>query len=125
MNRLLTALLLLICALAMASQTTQAQHMTAKYDQQTLLKNWALSICLAQVAKDERTADDAGLTASAYLEYGKQGLEAYAEIRKLVNKYKDLHYDGSVKGEYNTMKCIDLFHSKELNLLTSRLVKKG
>jgi Type VI secretion system (T6SS), amidase immunity protein len=99
--------------------------MTAKYDQQTLLKNWALSVCLAQVAKDARTAEDAGLTASAYLEYGKLGLEAYDEIRKLVYQYKSLQYDGSVKGEYNTMKCIDLFHSKDLARLTARLLKKG
>lgn len=104
---------------------TEAQHMTAKYDQKTLLKNWTLSVCLAQVAQDDRTADDAGITASAYMEFGHQGLEAYDELRKLVTKYKNLKYGGSVTSEYNTMKCIDLFHSKELDRLASKLVKKG
>ncbi|MEN9867646.1 MAG: hypothetical protein RL748_3236, partial [Pseudomonadota bacterium] len=87
------------------SALVYAQPQTARYDQKTLLKNWTLSICLAQTAKDERTAEDAGITASAYLEFGQQDLDAYAELRKLVTKYKNLKYDGSVKSEYNTMKC--------------------
>ena len=111
--------------LILAQAPIHAQHMTAKYDQKTLLKNWALSVCLAQVAKDEKTAEDAGITASAYLEFGHQGIEAYEELRKLVSKFKNLKYDGSVKSEYNTMKCIDLFHSKDLDQLTSKLVRKS
>lgn len=98
-----------------------AQPMTAKYDQKTLLKNWALSVCLAQVAQDPKTAEDAGVSASGYMEFGKQGIEAYDDLRKLVNKYKNLQYDGSVKSQYNTMKCIDLFHSKELDKLATKL----
>jgi hypothetical protein len=111
--------------IAIAAQQVRAQPMTANYDQKTLLKNWTLSVCLAQIAQDVRTAEDAGLTASAYLEYGHQGVEAYDELRKLVGKYKNLKYGGSVKAEYNTMKCIDLFHSKELERLTARLASKG
>ncbi len=98
-----------------------AQHMTARYDQKTLLKNWTLAICLAQVAQDPKTAEDASVTASAYMEFGKQGIEAYQELRKIVNKYKNMHYEGSVKSDFNTMKCIDLFHSKELDRLSSKL----
>lgn len=116
---------LLIFALAIAVQgSAAAQHMTTKYDQKTLLKNWALSVCLAQVAQDPKTAEDAGITASAYMEFGKQGVEAYEALRKLVHKYKNLQYDGSVKSPYNTMKCIDLFHSKELNRLTQQLISQ-
>ena len=114
----------LIFALIFAQAHANAQHMTAKYDQKTLLKNWALSRCFAQIAKDDKTAEDAGITASAYLEFGHQGIEAYDELRALVAKYKNLKYDGSVKSEYNTMKCIDLFHSKELDRLTTKLVRR-
>ncbi len=114
-----------LITLTLAQAPIHAQHMTAKYDQKTFLKNWALSVCLAQVAKDEKTAEDAGITASAYLEFGHQGIEAYEELRKLVSKFKNLKYEGSVKSEYNTMKCIDLFHSKDLDQLTSRLVRKS
>jgi hypothetical protein len=95
------------------------------YSQRILLKNWALSVCFAQIAKDDGTAEDAGLTASAYVEFAHQGEEAYDQLRKLVDKYKNLEYAGSVKSNYNTMKCIDLFHSKELDRLVTKLVRQG
>ncbi|WP_082485892.1 MULTISPECIES: T6SS amidase immunity protein Tai4 family protein [unclassified Acidovorax] len=97
---------------------------TSQYSQKTLLKNWALSICLAQVAQDERTAQDAASTAGAYLEFGHQDLVVYEQIRALVAKYVALQYGGSVPSEFKTMKCIDLFHSKELDQLTARATVK-
>lgn len=114
--------MLLGTLVVVAATTVQAQPLpqTSKYTQKTLLKNWALSICLAQVAQDERTAKDAGSTAGAYLEFGKQDLAVYDELRALVAKYVDLKYGGSVQSEFNTMKCIDLFHSKELDRLTTK-----
>lgn len=119
-----TTILLWILA-GVAATTVQAQTLpqTSRYSQKTLLKNWALSICLAQVAQDERTAKDAGSTAGAYLEFGKQDLAVYDDLRALVAKYVALKYGGSVSSEFNTMKCIDLFHSKELDQVTSKAVK--
>ncbi len=104
----------------------QAQHLpqTRHYDQKTLLKNFALSICFAQIAQDERTAKDAGSTASAYLEFGRQDLAVYEQIRALVARYLSYPYGGSVPSEFNTMKCIDLFHSKELDRLTTQAVRR-
>lgn len=118
--------MLLGTLVVVAATTVQAQPLpqTSKYTQKTLLKNWALSICLAQAAQDERTAKDAGSTAGAYLEFGKQDLAVYDELRALVAKYVDLKYGGSVQSEFNTMKCIDLFHSKELDRLTTKATAK-
>lgn len=99
------------------------QSMTDKFSQKTLLKNWALSVCLARVSKDESTRDDANATASAYLEFGRQPIEAYDALRELVERYANRKYGGSIQSEFNTMKCIDLFHSKELGNLTSKLSK--
>ncbi|MEI7870423.1 MAG: T6SS amidase immunity protein Tai4 family protein [Candidatus Methylumidiphilus sp.] len=98
-----------------------SQSMTEKYSQKTLLKNWALSVCLAKVSKDTSTREDANSTASAYLEFGRQPIEAYDALRKLVEQYANRKYGSSIKSELNTMKCIDLFHSKELEKLTSKL----
>ncbi|MFT4171044.1 MAG: T6SS amidase immunity protein Tai4 family protein [Rhodocyclaceae bacterium] len=97
-----------------------------EYSQKTLLKNWALSVCLAGVAKDEWHREDANASASAYLEFGRQPIEAYEELRDLASKYEARIYShsSSVKSELNTMKCIDLFHSKELNALATQWVKK-
>ncbi len=96
-----------------------------RYSQETLLKNWALSVCLGIVNKDQRDKDDAGETASAYLEFGRQPLEAYGEIRELVKTYAARNYGGSIESEFNTMKCIDLFHSGQLDRLVGKWVTSG
>lgn len=96
---------------------------TAKYSQRTLLKNWALSVCLAKVANDEQTKADANATAGAYLEFGRQPIKAYEAIHRLVDQYAARKYAGSIASEFNTMKCIDLFQSRELNRIVVRLTK--
>lgn len=103
--------------------TGSSGPMTATYSQKMLLKNWALSVCLAQVARDAGDKDDANATAGAYLEFGHQPVEAYDQIRDLAQQYAARTYAGSVKGEFNTMKCIDLFNSKELDRLAGKLAK--
>ncbi len=100
-----------------------SQPDTSRACQKNLLKNWALSICFARIAIDERTKKDAGVTARAYLENSQQGVEDFEKIGKLVDKYIAMKYDGSDKSNYNTMKCIELFHSKELDRLTNSFVK--
>lgn len=94
---------------------------TETYSQATLLKNWALSVCLATVAKDAAEREDANATASAYLEFGHQPIEAYDKLRALAERYANKKYGGSIQADFNTMKCIDLFHSKELNDLAGKL----
>lgn len=101
-----------------------SEPVTQKYSQKALLKNWAMSVCLAQVAKDAGARADANATAGAYLEFGHQPVEAYDQLRVLVDEYAGRKYAGSVESEYNTMKCIDLFNSKKLDVLVTRLVKK-
>lgn len=97
--------------------------MTASYSQKDLLRNWALSTCLAIVATDPALRADANATASAYMEFGHQAPEAYAALRELAENYAARRYSGSVEGRFDTMKCIDLFHSRELNSLATGLAK--
>jgi hypothetical protein len=97
---------------------------TESYSQPALLKNWALSVCLATVAKDAADRQDANATASAYLEFGHQPIEAYDKLRALAEQYASKKYGGSIQSDFNTMKCIDLFHSKELNDLAGKLSRR-
>jgi hypothetical protein len=117
------ALLSGVATLAAAGQPASGQPITATYSQRDLLKNWAFSACLAAVSKDAGTKADANATAGAYLEFGQQGIEAYDELRKLVETYAARRYAGSTGAEYNTMKCIDLLHSAELDTLAARLAR--
>lgn len=109
--------------LVFAGQVLAQPSEAATYSQKALLKNWALSRCLAHVYSDARTKADADATASAYLESGRQPLEAYSALSELVNKYANRQYAGSIKSEFNTMKCIDLFQSQELDKLAGKLSK--
>jgi hypothetical protein len=119
----------LLCAAAQPVQAEKSapimKYPIESYSQKTLLKNWALSACLAQISKDDGAREDANATASAYLEFGRQRIEEYDQLMSLVEKYVNKNYAGSIKSDFNTMKCIDLFHSKELNDLANRFSKKN
>lgn len=110
---------------AQAPAGKPAAAATASYSQKTLLKNWAVSVCLAKVAKTTEAKEDANATASAYMEFGKQPVEAYEPLRELADTYSKRVYGGAVQSEFNTMKCIDLMHSKELETLAARLAKQS
>ncbi len=87
---------------------------TARYSEQILLKNWALSRCIGQAFANEQTRQDAYNSASGYLEYGHAPIEAYDDIGKLITIFLAKKYGGSIPGTFHTMECIDLFHSKAL-----------
>lgn len=108
---------------ALSWQTSAHESEITKYSQKTLLKNWALSRCLSQAYPDGPSKEDASATASAYLEFGKQPIEVYEELSTIVDKFARRTYGGSVKSDFNTMKCIDLFHSQELDRLASKYSK--
>ena len=72
---------------ALGRQTPAHESQTGQYSQKTPIKNWALSRCLAEVYKDGSAKDDANATAGAYLEFGRQPIEAYDELNKVVDEY--------------------------------------
>jgi len=123
----LASLSLLAAPAAFAQPATAATpSMTATYSQQTLLKNWALSVCLAHVADVAgaiAVRDDANATASAYLEFGRQPLADYEALAALARRYAQRRYSGSIDAQFNTMKCIDLFHSAELERFVRAAVR--
>lgn len=118
MNRALAAVGLVMFGLAQYAHAQESE--ASRYSQKTLLKNWALSRCLGQVYADGKATADANASASAYLELGRQPLEAYDALNVLVGKYATRKYAGSVPSDFDTMKCIDLFHSKELDELAGK-----
>jgi len=75
------------------------------------------------ITKDQATKADASSTASAYLEFGHQQMQVYQALRKLVDEFAAKTYSGSIPSEFNTMKCIDLYHSKELDRPVTQLLK--
>lgn len=120
MNAVISVTLALVVALA---GTAQAQDEVRGYSQETLLKNWALSRCLGQVYEEAGARQDANASASAYLEFGHQPIEAYEALSVVVAEYANRDYAGSVEARFGTMKCVDLLHSKKLDELARELAK--
>ncbi|MCL2714021.1 MAG: type VI secretion system amidase immunity protein Tai4 [Alphaproteobacteria bacterium] len=123
MKRLLIAFLLGAC-LSTPGVAEDAVPPTSRFSQTELLKNWALTVCLGSVVRDDADKRDAGVSATAYFQFSHVAVENFAELRKLALQYAGRKYSGSVPGDYNIMKCIDLFHSKELDGMARRLVRK-
>lgn len=88
------------------------------------LKNWALSYCIASTLEPGPAKQDALNTAGAYLEAGNQPIEAYEKATQLIKLYLAKNYTGVTSGAFNTMKCIDLYESAELDMLARDFTKK-
>ena len=88
-----------------------------------ILKKWTLSRCLSQAAANTPAGDDAAKTASAYLEMGHAMIEVYEKLDAMAKEYLTRTYTGSVKSPYDTMKCIDLFESPELDRIARDVAK--
>lgn len=95
---------------------------TTSLSQKEILKNWTLSVCLAEISKSEANRADANAAASAYMEAGRQPIEKYAPLRELVKEFTSKNYSGSIKSDFDTMKCIDLFNSKTLYSTVRRII---
>jgi hypothetical protein len=88
------------------------------------LKNFALSACIADGYKSEEVLKDSKAAAGGYLELGSLPHEAYEEAALLGRKFLAEEYQ-SISGEKLTlMKCIDFFHSRELEQIAKKYNKK-
>jgi hypothetical protein len=100
------------------------------YSERDLLKNWVLSICLANISRDgSETRHDAARSAWGYFEFSNISLEERDElvplIMKVIAEKNSRLNDGDAElSELNTMKCIDLFHSARLDGIVARMLKE-
>jgi hypothetical protein len=119
--KLLVALALLAAPSSVDAKDTDVR---VEYSAVQYLKNFALSVCISDGYKSEEVVKDSSDAAGGYLEFGGFPMEAYEEAEALGKKYLAREYK-SIHGEKLTlMKCIDLFHSKELDQLARKYNKK-
>jgi hypothetical protein len=104
---------LLGCAIALGCAT---QGPPRPYSQEQLLRNWALSHCLSLSGSD-RSASDAARAAEEYRAMGSAGREVYERIDELAQTYLERGYAGARRDDLDTMKCIDLYNSPELQAI--------
>ncbi len=110
---------------SMATAPADVERFVArKYSQADLLRNYALARCLSQAFPGSPLDPDASASAAGYLERGSVSADAYAEIAKLADEFL-VHKYLSLSGQpLQTMKCIDLFHSSDLDRIVRRFSPK-
>jgi hypothetical protein len=90
------------------------------YSPSEYLKNFALSVCLADGYASAEAHKDSLAAASGYSELGSLPIEAYEDAEALARRFLAKEYK-SVSGQPLTlMKCVDLFHSEELDQIARK-----
>ena len=98
--------------------------MQVHYSPGVYLKNFALSVCISNGYGAEEVTKDSRIAAGGYLELGSFPIEAYEETDALSKVFLAKEYRGIRGGKLTLMKCIDLFHSKELQQIIDKYDKK-
>ena len=99
-------------------------NVRVQYSPVQYLKNFALSACIADGYKSDEVMKDSKAAAGGYLELGSLPHEAYEEAALLGKKFLAKEYQSASGGKLTLMKCIDFFHSRELDQLAKKYRKK-
>ncbi|POP81251.1 hypothetical protein CXB38_14225 [Pseudomonas syringae] len=109
-------------------QPSYPQSIEQSYGQN--YKDMVLATCVANAYKgDKNAATDAGSSVNALRDWTYYDLEKSPdEVTTLVNSYLGRDYknplvEAEIKGvRFDFLKCLDLYHSKELDSLARKLV---
>lgn len=107
--------LLLAASASNATENTKRRYTPVEY-----LKNYALSSCIADGYQAKEVINDATAAANGYKELGSLDIKAYNEAAVLGKKYLARERLSQSGEKLILMKCMDFYHSKELNKLASR-----
>jgi hypothetical protein len=114
--RTFTLLALCLPVIAAAADSVMAPHRTNAEN----YKDRALAFCISEAYKGSPAGEDANITMSVYLDWTYYDLKkGDAAVDQLVEKYLRRDYsnpfEGYVGAKFDLLKCLDMYHSKELN----------
>lgn len=113
------------CVLTLASSVCYGEGIERKhYTPTQYLKNYALSSCVADGYQSKEVVNDAVAGANGYLELGSLDIEAYNEAAVLGRAFLSKEYLSKSGEKLILMKCIDFYHSKELDRLVRKYANK-
>jgi hypothetical protein len=108
----------------LSSVDAKDMDVRVKYSKAQYLKNFALSVCISDGFKSDEVVKEGSAAAGAYLELGGLPLEAYEEAEGLGKKFLAKDYPSKHGQKLTLMKCIDFFHSKDLEQLVRKYSKE-
>jgi hypothetical protein len=115
----------LACSLALVSSACYGDSTERKhYTPIQYLKNYALSSCVADGYQSKDVVNDASAGANGYKELGSLDIDSYNEAAILGRKFLAKEYLSQSGEKLILMKCIDFYHSKELDRLARKYANK-
>lgn len=119
-SKLFATIAFMVAPLVVDAKDTSVR---VEYSSIQYLKNFALSTCIAHGYKSDEVVKDSLAAAGGYLEIGHLAFEAYEEAASLGKKYLAKDYQSKSGEKLILMKCIDFFHSKELQQIATKYSK--
>lgn len=114
-------MLAICCVMALASAACYGDTSARKhYTPVQYLKNYALSSCVADGYQSKEVVNDAVAAANGYKELGSLDIDAYNEVALLGKKFLARNYLSQSSEKLILMKCIDFYHSKELDRIARK-----
>jgi hypothetical protein len=110
----------IVSLVALLLVDAKAADVRVPYSGIQYLKNFALSVCITEGYISDEVVKDSRAAADGYLQLGSFPFAAYEEAASLSKKFRAKKYLSFTGDELTLMKCIDLFHSNELD----RMAKK-
>ena len=123
-SKAIAATAFLAAPLVVEAQEPKDANVRVQYSAVQYLKNFALSACIADGYKSDEVMKDSKAAAGGYLELGSLPHEAYEEAALLGKKFLAKEYKSASGEKLTLMKCIDFFHSRELDQLAKKYRKK-
>jgi hypothetical protein len=120
-SKVVAAIALVVAALLV---NATGANVRVEYSPIQYLKNYALSACIAGGYKSDEVVKDSSAAASGYLELGSLPFDAYTEAALLGRKFLAKKYQSISDEKLTLMKCIDFFHSEELDQLAKKYNQK-
>lgn len=117
-----TKVILFVAALS-ATTGCSAQSVRT-YSDKELLENYALTKCIGMTHNSVELKKDADASAQGYLEFGNVDFQAYEDAIALASSFLNRSYDSKSGAPLNVMKCIDMYHSRELDVLVEKYVSQ-
>jgi hypothetical protein len=108
-----------IIIIGLAGCSVHAEQ-SKKYTPKEYLKNYALSTCIADGFDSKEVVSEAAAAARGYLELGGYPLEAHTEATLLGREFLKKEYKSISGSKLTLMKCIDFYHSQELEALSKK-----
>ena len=116
--------ILSLCSAMAYAGTDQVTAITR--NNATNFRDRTLAYCIAQAYKGSRAGQDAMKTGGVFLDWTYYDLDANPEIDVLVARFLGRDYSTPVEGyadtEFSLLKCIDMYHSPELDALIQKYV---